>query len=130
MDALDFVTRGEDAKPVHLIEFVRLRAPLVPDDYDPQAVVPDWSAEPARLTVRGFFGTGDSTIIPNEVRAQVQLEKTIVFPDPDTDVRAGDRLEQPGHANPWNVLGVPDDQQNPWTGWRPTLVVRAVEYRG
>lgn len=108
--------------------FVRERARLVGDPYDPDAPgVPDWS-DPDRLPVDAYFASQSSTEQSDPVRAQLVTTKQLVFDDPHVDVRRGDRIRL--GSSVWVVTGFPEADVNPFTGWQPTLVCNLEEVVG
>ena len=112
----------------HTSEFVRERATLVVDPYDPDAPgVPSWDA-PDTLTVDGYLASQSSTEQSDPVRSQLVTTKQLVLDDPDVDVRRGDRIRQ--GDNLWTVTGIPEADVNPFTGWQPTRVCNLEEVTG
>ena len=124
--ALDFV-QGAVFGFEHVTEFVRQRATLVADPYDPESEVEDWDT-PDEITLTGYFASRSSTEQTGEVREQVVTTKQLVIDDPRADVRRGDRIKQDDHV--WTVEGFPETDQNPFTGWQPTLVANLEEWEG
>ena len=113
---------------VAVSEFVRQRAVLVADPYDPDAAgVPSWDA-PDEVTVWGYLASISSTEGADPVRRQVLAAKQLVLDDPGADVERGDRIRQ--GARVWVVVGFPVVDMNPFTGWRPTRVVNLEEVQG
>lgn len=124
--ALDFI-QGSEFAFEHTTEFVRQRAKLIVDPYDPDSAVEDWGS-PDEITLTGYFASSSSTEQTDEVREQVVTAKQLVIDDPAADVRRGDRIKLGERV--WSVEGFPEDDMNPFTGWRPTLVARLEEWRG
>ena len=113
---------------VAVSEFVRQRAVLVPDPYDPDAAgVPSWDT-PSEVTVWGYLASISSTEGADSVRRQVLAAKQLVLDDPGADVERGDRIRQGSRV--WTVVGFPEADMNPFTGWRPTRVVNLEEVQG
>lgn len=108
----------------HTSEFVRQRARLILDPYDPESVVEDWD-NPEELTVSGYFSSQSSTERADPVREQVSTLKQLVLDDPDADVDRGDRIKQGERV--WTVEGFAESDINPFTGWNPTRVCRVRE---
>lgn len=108
----------------YLQQFDRQRARRVPDPYDPDATVEDWT-DPIVLPLAGYFDASSSTEQTDPVRDLVLTTRTLVVPDPDADVRRGDRIVQ--GEKTWTVEGFPDAPTNPFTGWRPGLFIRLRE---
>lgn len=123
---LDWI--GDD-DPEHLEDFTRLRAQQIPDRYNPEEMVDDWSAPPAELALRGAWVAAASRITPDATREQLITTKRITIFTPDADVRAGDRIRAADGAL-FVVDGRPEADKNPWTGWQPTLVVAVTETKG
>lgn len=110
------------------VEFVRQRAVMVLDPYDPDAPgVPDWSV-PDEITVYGSLASGSSLEQSDPVRAQAVSSAVLVLDDPDADVQRGDRIVQ--GARVWTVAGFPEADVNPFTGWQPTRVCSLEEAVG
>lgn len=102
--------------------FVRQRAVMVTDPYDPEAPgVPDWG-DPDELEVWGYFASQSSIGQDDAVRSQLITTKQLVLDDPDADVQLGDRIET-ASGDVYRVTGIPEVDVNPFTGWRPTRVV-------
>jgi len=109
-------------------EFVRQRAVLVVDPYDPDAAgVPSWDT-PDELTVWGYLASQSSTEQADPVRAQIITTKQLILDDPDADVERGDRIRQ--GVKVWTVTGFPEADINPFTGWQPTRVCNLEEVQG
>lgn len=109
----------------HLEPFTRQRARRVPDPYNPDAEVFDWS-NPTEATVHGYLEAGTSSEQSDPVRSHLVGYATLVLPDqPDADVRRGDRIVQ--GEKTWTVQGFPNAPRNPFTGWCPGLFVRLKE---
>lgn len=112
----------------HVSEFMRERATLVVDPYNPDAPgVPSWD-NPDTLTVYGYLVSQSSTEQSDPVRSQLVTTKQLVLDDPTVDVRRGDRIRQ--GANLWTVMGIPEADVNPFTGWQPTRVCNLEEVTG
>ena len=126
--AADYLAFGDLAMG-HLEQFVRLRAGLIPDPYDPDSVIAEDWANLDRLTFRAYISSGASTESAADRREQVVSRSVLVVPDPAIDIRRGDRIEDDA-GRVWTVQGFPARDQNPFTGWRPTLVVALEEVRG
>ena len=126
--AADYLAFGDLAMG-HLEQFVRLRAGLIPDPYDPDSVIAEDWENPDRLTFSAYISSGSSTEAVGDRREQVVSRSVLVIPDPAIDIRRGDRIEaSPGRV--WTVQGFPARDENPFTGWRPTLAVALEEVRG
>ena len=110
--------------------FIRQRAVIVSDPYDPDAEgVPDWTL-PEEIEVSGYFASQasveqSSLAAADPVRDQVVTTKQLVLDDPSADVERGDRIKQGSHV--WTVTGFPATDVNPFTGWQPTRVCNLVE---
>lgn len=124
--ALDFL-QGDEFGFEHTTEFIRQRAARHEDPYDPESVVEDWG-NPDEAPITGFFASRSSVEQPGEVREQAVTIKQLVIDDPKADIRRGDRIKQGEKL--WTVEGVPDNDQNPFTGWQPTLVASLKEWVG
>ena len=113
---------------VAVSEFVRQRAVLVPDPYDPDAAgVPSWDT-PDELTVWGYLASASSIEGADPVRRQIVTAKQLVLDNPNVDVDRGDRIRQGSRV--WTVVGFPESDTNPFTGWQPTRVVNLEEVQG
>ena len=123
--ALDWIG---DNTPAHLESFTRLRAVQVPDRYDPDATVDDWT-NPSELPLHGSWDSTGSVVGADAVREQTTTSKRLVIFDPDADVLNGDRVRDAAGAV-YTVTGRPARDQNPFTGWRPTLVIDLEEGTG
>lgn len=108
-------------------EFVRKRASLKPDPYNPGRLVEDWT-NPEIGTVEAYIASGTSAVQADPVRDRVQSDAQLVIDDPDADVKVRDLIELGDRA--WRVTGFPSTDINPFTGWQPTLVANLEEQRG
>lgn len=125
-NALDWIS---GTGPQHLERFVRLRAKQKPDRYNPDSLVDDWSQAPDELELFGSWSSTSSTVGADAVREQQTTTKQLVIFDPDADVREDDRIRAEDGAV-FSVTGRPARDQNPFTGWRPTLVIDLEEGKG
>lgn len=116
---LDWIGSSE---PEHLEAFTRLRAQQVPDSYNPERTVDDWSQAPDELPLRGSWDSGGSSFGSDPVRLQLTTSKRIAIFTPSADVREGDRIRSADGAV-FTVTGRPSRDINPWTGWQPTVVL-------
>lgn len=116
--ALDWI--GSD-EPEHLETFTRLRAQQIPDPYNPDSTVPDWST-PDELPLRGSWDSTGSSFGADPVRVQLTTAKRIAIFTPNADVREGDRIRAADGAV-FTITGRPARDINPWTGWQPTVVL-------
>jgi hypothetical protein len=126
MTVLDWI---DDNDPQHLESFTRLRAQLVPDPYNTDALVEDWKLPTVDIELRGAWSSTGSSVGADPVREHTSTSKQLVIFDPDADVRNGDRIRDAG-GSIFTVNGRPDRDQNPFTGWRPTLVINVEEGTG
>lgn len=124
--ALDWI---DSTGPEHLETFTRLRAQQKPDRYNPDSTVDDWSQEPDELPLSGAWSSGGSSTSADEVREHTSTTKQLVIFDPDADARMGDRIRA-ADGSVFTVTGRPERDQNPLTGWRPTLVLNLEEGTG
>lgn len=123
--ALDWIGGHE---PDHLEQFTRLRAYRESDPYNPDSTVENW-ARVDEITVRGAWASSSSSLGFDAVRSQLTTSKQITIFDPAADVLVGDRIRSAdGHT--FKITGRPESDINPWTGWRPTLVVSVEEVTG
>lgn len=120
--ALDWIGSTE---PEHLETFVRLRADVTPDPYNPDRTVEDWS-DPDELPLRGSWDSTGSSFGSDPVRVQLTTSKRIAIFTPGADVLAGDRIRAADGAL-FTVTGPPSRDINPWTGWQPTVVLDVEE---
>lgn len=109
---------------MHLDEFLRQRPGRVPDPYNPDAQVDDWT-DPAELTLEGYFEPNSSTEQLDPVSNRVITVDLLVIWDPRADVKRGDRIVQGDKI--WTVRGFPAAPKNPFTGWQPHLHARLSE---
>lgn len=101
-------------------EIVRLRAALVPSDYNPDDLVADW-ANPDRKPLAGFVDAQSSAELADPVRSESVTTTTVYLDDVHADIRRGDRVEYAGGT--WTIEGFPAAPMNPFTGWQPYLIV-------
>ncbi|MFF7683165.1 hypothetical protein ACFZA2_10420 [Microbacterium sp. NPDC007973] len=117
-----------DDGPQHLEPFTRQRAQQIPDPYNPDATVDDWTT-PDEAAFSGSWDSTGSSYGADVVREQLTTGKRLVVFDPDADIREGDRVLAADGAR-YTVTGRPARDQNPFTGWRPTLVINVEEVTG
>lgn len=109
-------------------ELVRQRAGQILDPYSGEPIDEDW-AHPDELPLDGaYFSSQSSSDGSDEVRRQTATGMQLIIPDPDADVQRGDRIRQGSRV--WSIVGFPEADTNPWTGWQPTLVVDLEDYKG
>ena len=100
--------------------FTRLRAPLIADDYNPDASsVRDW-ANAIETPIPGFgFDPGGSVITDTVNRTQIITRPTLLWSGNDVpDLVVDDRVRGPD-GRVWNITGHPSVPVNPFTGWQP-----------
>ncbi|MFJ4173995.1 hypothetical protein [Microbacterium sp. NPDC089696] len=106
----------------------RLRAGLVEDRYSKKLVRQDWN-NPEVLTIVGAsIGSVGQTQADGSQRRQTTVAALLTVTDPNADVVIGDRIRR--GAQVWSCVEFPETDKNPFTGWRPTLVIALEEYHG
>ena len=111
--------------------FMRLRAKRKTNPYNPAQHEPDWSVPPDELVIMGVLSSSSSTRTPDTLDTQTASTAYLTIPDPDTDVKIGDRIRaDPDDGRLWEVDGFPSKDANAFTGWRPTLECRLTERKG
>ena len=108
--------------------FTRLRAAAVLDPYSGEPVGEDWGNPEEEPIAGAYFSSQASSDGDGEVRRQTETGQVLVIPDPDADVRRGDRIRRGSRV--WRVVGFPEADVNPWTGWQPTLLVELEHHEG
>ncbi len=109
----------------------RLRAKRKTNPYNPAQHEPDWSVPPDELVIMGVLSSSSSTRTPDTLDTQTASTAYLTIPDPDTDVKIGDRIRaDPDDGRLWEVDGFPSKDANAFTGWRPTLECRLTERKG
>lgn len=111
--------------------FVRLRAKRKVNPYNPAQHEPDWSVPPDELVIMGVLSSSSSTRTPDTLDTQTESTAYLTIPDPDVDIRTGDRIRaDPDDGRLWEVGGFPSKDANAFTGWCPTLECRLTERKG
>ena len=111
--------------------FIRLRAKRKTHPYNPAQHEPDWSVPPDELAIMGTLSSSSSTRTPGTLDTQPESTAYLPTPDPDADIRIGDRIRaDPDDGRLWDVDGFPSKDVNAFTGWRPTLECRLTERKG
>lgn len=111
--------------------FMRLRAKRKTNPYNPAQHEPDWSVPPDELVIMGVLSSSSSTRTPDTLDTQTASTAYLTIPDPDTDVKIGDRIRaDPDDGRLWEVDGFPSKDANAFTGWRPTLECSLTERKG
>lgn len=126
--AADLMGEGSFFDHDALTGFVRLRPKRTVDPYDPENVIVGSWADADRLELQAYFASQSSLEQSDPVRAQIVTTKQLIIDDPDADVQVGDRITQGDKT--WTITGFPTNDLNPFTGWRPTLVVNLKEVTG
>lgn len=108
--------------------FVRLRAGTITDPYSGEPIGEDWAHPDEEPLDGAYFSSQGSTDSDGEVRRQTATGKQLIIPDPDADVQRGDRIRQGTRV--WSIVGFPEADKNPFTGWQPTLVVDVEDFKG
>lgn len=104
----------------HLTTMTRLRAKPIMENgvaYDE-----DWS-DPDPLAFEGYIAsTASSETVDGDNPRDMGTTtiKQLIVPNPNIDIREHDRI-QVGDTI-YRVTGIPADDTNPFTAWRPTLV--------
>ena len=112
----------------HATPFVRLRAGRKEDPYTPGHYTDDWD-KPDELDLEGFISHEASNETQDLNRRELSEAATLTIADPTADVKLGDRIREPS-GRLWEVQAIPANDVNPFTGWRPTLVVRLTRWQG
>ena len=112
--------------------FTRLRAKRkAANPYNPAQNEPDWSVPPDELAIIGALSSSSSTRTPDTLDTQTESTAYLTIPDPDADIRTGDRIRaDPDDGRLWEVDGFPSKDANAFTGWQPTLECRLTERKG
>ena len=130
MSEVDDYINGTGSGMPAALTYTRLRAARKPDPYNPKHTVEDWN-NPERLTINGFLASSASQRSPDGSREETSSSAVLTIPDPNADIRIGDRIENtPYDGRRWEVTGIPSNDVNPWTGWQPTLEVQLQEWKG
>jgi len=97
--------------------FVRLRAPLIADDYTD--LQHDWP-HAVETSIDGFgFDPGGSVVTDTVNQTQTVTTPTLIWVGDDVpDIQPEDRLRDPA-GRVWHVTGNASQPVNPWTGWAP-----------
>lgn len=111
--------------------FIRLRAKRKANPYNPAQHEPDWSVPPDELAIMGALSSSSSTRTPDTLDTQTASTAYLTIPDPDADIRTGDRIRaDPDDGRLWEVDGFPSKDVNAFTGLRLTLECRLAERKG
>ena len=131
MSLLDELNAGAGFDMAGATRFIRLRAKRKADPYNPAQNEPDWTQQPDELAVMGALSSSSSTRTPDTLDDATSSAAYLTIPDPDADVRIGDRIRaDPDDGRLWEVDGFPSKDANAFTGWRPTLECRLTERKG
>ena len=89
----------------------------------------DWS-DPEILRFEGYLYSRSSVdSAASEPRDQGTVsDKQLIVPNHAIDIKVHDRIIINGDT--WRVTGMPAADQNPFTGWRPTLVADLEQVTG
>lgn len=124
----DWINGSAEDEFEHGETYVRLRAGTVTDPYSGETIGEDWS-NPSESPLDGaYFASQSSTDQDDPVRALTSTVKQLIIPNPRADVARGDRIRN--GARTWKVVGFPEADKNPFTGWQPTLVVDLEDFVG
>ena len=72
--------------------FVRLRAKRKTNPYNPAQTEPDWGVPPDELAIMGALSSSSSMRTPDTLDTQTASTAYLTIPDPDADIRIGDRI--------------------------------------
>lgn len=112
------------------VKVTRIRAGVKPDPYNPQATGVDWE-HPDTIILDGFIASSSSMQTADRLDMTVESSATLTCPDPEADIKVGDIVhpfDDPSRR--WRVIGIPSNDRNPFTGWRPTLEAQLREVQG
>ena len=114
----------------HLTRFCLTRRIYEDDPYNPDASIRTYVESAWSRDVYGYLDSGVSEMGPGPDREQVTSRATITFPMSRSMqlMGPGDMLTEVDRR--WRVTGVAAQDQNPFTGWQPTLVVEVEEVKG
>jgi hypothetical protein len=107
--------------------FTRLRGTPVTDPYSGEATGISWDSPNSLAIPDCGFNPGRSTEPVQDARNAVITQPEVYAPT-GSDVLAGDRLVVRGVT--FEVDGNPGDYRNPFTGWRPGIVIALKEVAG
>ncbi len=98
------------------------RKPVV-NPYNPDRTVPgSWEDPLDVITLEGaYVDFGASTSTNDATREPVSTSVTLFCPDPDVDVKVGDRIRRGDDV--WYINERPAGYAHPWTGWRPPIEI-------
>ena len=123
MGWLDNLGAGPVMEFPHGETVTRERRKPVVDPYDPTSSVPgSWDDPLDTLPLAScFVDFSSSTAVPDATRSAISTNKSLYCPDPDVDVRAGDRVRV--GTDVFYVNSRPAGYVHPFTGWRPPLEI-------
>lgn len=128
MTLADYIAAGSGFGFEHPETVTRLRARDITDRYSTKPIAADWS-NPHSITIpNAHISTSGSTPADGTQRRQVTENAQLVVADPAVDVRLGDRIQR--GTDLWEVVGFPQTDSSPFTGWQPTLVADLEEVHG
>lgn len=124
-----------DGSLSHQQILIRLRRQNKPDPYNPDRQVPTSWDQAVSAQIKGVLVAITSTEHPGAshpaaLREDIAYTAQLIIDDPKADIQRGDRICLPDHSHCWDVQGFPQANQNPFTGWQPTLVCNLKEVRG
>ena len=106
----------------------RLRAGLVEDRYSKKQVRQDWSNPDVLVIENASIGTVGQTQGDGTQRRLTNIAALLTITDPSADVTIGDRIRRGSQI--WSCVEYPETDKNPFTDWRPTLVIALEEVHG
>jgi len=128
MSVADYLAGGSGFGFEHPETVERLRAGMILDRYADQMIGEDWTnPDVIEITDASVSSVGQSRADGTQ-RRLVECTAVLTIADPTADVRIGDRVRR--GAQLWEVVEFPETDVNPFTGWRPTLVVGMKEVHG
>lgn len=110
----------------------RLRAKMIPDPYNPGALVPGSWDDPDELEIPGALILQTSTSLTASMSREEAAESKSLHCSDDFDVRKGDRIRVGKKGGPtYSIEGIPPGQDvNPWTGWSPPREIPLTRHEG
>lgn len=128
MTLADYIAGGAGFGFEHPETVTRLRARELTDRYSTKTVAADWTNPHSLPIPNAHIATSGSTPADDTQRRQVTETAQLIVTDPGVDVRLGDRIQR--GTDLWEVIGFPQTDQSPFTGWQPTLVADLKEVHG
>jgi len=105
----------------HLVTVTLLVPATKPDPYNPDTLIPDWTATPQETELQVSWLNQPARLEDDPVRSMVAWCAQIGVPGV-IELRPGWRIQRTADETVWIITAVTPASSSPFTGWRPGTV--------